>query len=505
LKRRDFLKGAALVAAGAGSGLGASLVGLGQARAAFGEAPAAAKGALIPEELRAESILEIFLYGGVSQYETFYNVLEHGQSNGTGWYLFLKNGDVDAAVNACGLGGEALTVPFAPDANGKMVNLGPFVVPLRQRQDVLDRTRIIVTSHGLAPHEAAIPYTMGGHPLGTPNLAGLGSHIQRYFTERDGSVGRAPYSYVLLPSSSVLVGLTGSSIAVGNHPSTSRPLQLKLDAVTDFYAQLSRPGIPSGDRANYDALIKRQIERYQARLRWKGAGERLRAPYLDNLSGASSSMANVDTLQAVLDPKYFMPVPGSSCGKSALVDTTAMSLNLAAHLLTHETSPAKYVCVIDGGLVPASDAGGYDAHADCTSLTASNLPNTLRALMDIINKPGENDKGKLDLNKTMIMITTEFGRTPFEEGAKGRGHWPGGYPVLFIGGPVQKKGIYGAAEPDGPAQKFSSPPENRIAALLALGIWPFNHDSFAIGDVTNAMSEADGATQIQNNQLGLSG
>ncbi len=183
-----------------------------------------------------------------------------------------------------------------------------------------------------------------------------------------------------------------------------------------------------------------------------------------------------------------------------------MSLNLAAHLLTHETAPAKYVCVIDGGLVPASDAGGYDAHADCTSLTAASLPNTLRALMSIINKPGENDKSKLDLDKTLIMITTEFGRTPFEEGAKGRGHWPGGYPVLFIGGPVRKEnqGVYGAAEPDGPAKKFSTPPENRMAALLSLGIWPFNHDSFAVSDVPGAASEADGATRLKQNQLKLS-
>ncbi len=315
MKRRDFLKGAALVAAGAGAGMGASLVGLRNARAAFGEAPASGKGALIPEELRAQNILEIFLYGGVSQYETFYNVLDYGKSDGTGFYLFLNSGDVDAAVDACGLGGEALTMPFSPDANGKMVNLGPFVVPLRQRQDVLDRTRIIVTSHDLAPHEAAIPYTMGGHPLGTPNLAGLGSHIQRYFVERDGATGRAPYSYVLQPSSSILAGLTQSAIAVGNHPSTVRPLQLKLDAVTDFYAQLARPVISQNDRAQYDALIKRQIDRAQARLRWKGTGDRLRAPYLDNLSGAASSMASVDMLKAVLDPRTSRPCPGATAGR----------------------------------------------------------------------------------------------------------------------------------------------------------------------------------------------
>jgi hypothetical protein len=504
LNRRDFLKGAALVTAAAGSGVGASIIGLGQARAAFGEPPTSATGALIPEERRAQNILEIFLYGGVSQYETFYNVLDHGQSDGTGWYLFLKSGEVDAAMNACGLGGEALTAPFAPDANGKMVNLGPFVVPLRNRQDVLDRTRIIVTSHNLAPHEAAIPYTLGGRPLGNPNLAGLGAHIQRYFLEREGGTGRAPYSYVLLPSSSILAGLTQSSIAVGNHPGTARPLQLKIDAVSDFYSLLSRPTLSSDDRVRYDALVKRQIERYRTRLRWKGGGEGLRAPHLGELTEAVSSMSNVNAIQTVLDPRYFMPVPGSSCGKSAMVDTTTMSLNLAAHLLTHETTPAKYVCVIDGGLVPANDAGGYDAHADCTNLTAYNLPNTLRALMDIINKPGENDKGKLNLDNTLIMITTEFGRTPFEEGAKGRGHWPGGYPVLFMGGPIRNKGVFGAAEPNGAAKKFSTPAENRIAALLSLGIWPFDHDSFAVADVTGSMSEVEAATQITKNQLELS-
>jgi hypothetical protein len=46
-----------------------------------------------------------------------------------------------------------------------------------------DRMRVLVNARTLEPHEAAIPLALTGKALGSPTMAGLGAHIQRYRTE----------------------------------------------------------------------------------------------------------------------------------------------------------------------------------------------------------------------------------------------------------------------------------------------------------------------------------
>src|SRR5690606_23462371 len=155
-------------------GLGAGLTGL-----AFGAPLEASSG--IPEGSRVRSVLEVFLCGGVSQYESFYCVPEHGASDGTHWHLFANTAALAASLDACGIE-EPMLEPFAPDALGQMVHLGPFAAPLR-RPDLLQRLRVCITRHELAPHEAAIPLVLSGRTLGNPAVAGLGAHVQRHFSE----------------------------------------------------------------------------------------------------------------------------------------------------------------------------------------------------------------------------------------------------------------------------------------------------------------------------------
>jgi hypothetical protein len=248
------------------------------------------------------------------------------------------------------------------------------------------------------------------------------------------------------------------------------------------------------------------IDRYQERLTWKGQGP-LRSPRLGDLSSAADSIAGVDAIAQVLDPMYFTKFGGAECGDTNAVDATAMNLKLATHLLTHPTDPAKYVCVVDSGLKTADGGGGYDTHAENTHTQARNLSHMLEALMSLINLPGEGDPNKLDLDKTMIVLTTEFGRTPTAQGnGKGRNHWPYGYPITFIGGPIRaaNKGVFGATGPDAKATPNSSTPqENRIAALLALGIWPFAQESYNVSDVPGAGTEAEAAELVKKRQLGF--
>jgi len=460
---------------------------------------------MLPKELRAENILEIFLYGGVSQYESFYCVPSLGQANSTQWHAFLDSGDVQAAVSQCGFQGP-LTEPFALDGNGAEVHLGPYVMPLRDRPDVLARMRVSITAHDLEPHEGAIPMVLGGRGLGHPALSGLGAHVQRYFLEHFPMPGRAPHAYALLSNGAngLPTDNVRSVVSIGMHPGAARPLAIKVDAAGDLTSLLAR-GSVGQNRAEYDALMQHYVDRHHDRLRWKGVGDPLRAPRLGDLEAATRSIANAQAISGVLEPQFFTKVGGSNCGDSASVDAMGMNLKLAAHLLTHPVVPARYVCIVDTGLKGADGGGGYDTHFENSFTQARNLSHTLRSLMSIVNAPGENDPAKLDLDKTLIVLTTEFGRTPYKQGSQGRNHWPYGFPIVFIGGPVRasSKGVFGACGENGRATLASTPQENRMAALLSLGIWPFAQESFNVSDVPGANTEVEAALSVQARQLGV--
>lgn len=476
-------------------GLGAGLTGL-----AFGAPLEASSG--IHEGSRVRSVLEVFLCGGVSQYESFYCVPEHGASDGTHWHLFANTAALAASLEACGIE-EPMLEPFAPDALGQMVHLGPFAAPLRRRPDLLQRLRVCITRHDLAPHEAAIPLVLSGRTLGNPAVAGLGAHVQRHFSELEPElVGTC--SYVLLSSSlnTVFIDNLRTLMATGLHPARARPLGIQVDGAQQLTEELERPAVGSlRDRA--DALLSVYLDQYAAGLTWPG-GELLRAPSFTDLATAARALSQVDALSEVFDPALFEPRPGVSCMHEVPVDAVGMQFGVAARLLTHPTRPARYVCVVDGGFVPNSNGGGaYDSHTDNSLVQARNLTHTLSALASIINQPGEQHPDKLELDDTLVVLTTEFGRTPHAEGGTGRNHWPYGFPQMLLGGPIFAPGVSGACGPDARAVQAATPQYSRIAALLALGIWPFSPEAFNVADVPGAQSEEQAAAEVLSSQFGL--
>jgi hypothetical protein len=210
----------------------------------------------------------------------------------------------------------------------------------------------------------------------------------------------------------------------------------------------------------------------------------------------------------VLEAKFFEPAATSACSKDLARDSTRASLQLAAHLLRHPVSPARYVCVVDGGffdsLEKVPDAGGYDTHAEHCTVQSRNLFNLFTQLAAVINVPGENDPAKLNLDRTLIVINTEFGRTPHAEGT-GRGHWPYAYPVAYLGGPIRSaaRGVYGAMGADGKPTQFIRPQEHRVALLLALGIWPFAAEAYNVSDVPDTLSEVAASRSVAERILGV--
>src|SRR5687768_9259175 len=108
MKRRTFLE---VTTASAAAGM---LLPRSSWAAPFGEFPANAIDTQLPASLRATRVLEVFLYGGLSPWETLYTVEEYGQANQTMYYSPFPsnaNPDLDAtiagAVTRCGGGSPA--------------------------------------------------------------------------------------------------------------------------------------------------------------------------------------------------------------------------------------------------------------------------------------------------------------------------------------------------------------------------------------------------------------
>ena len=459
----------------------------------------------MPESLRAKNVLEIFLYGGLSPWETFYVVPEYGQADNTQWWSFQGGEDsVENVYKACyGDAAPPMLMDWLTDSNMAQVRKGPFTEPLRSRTDIVERIRMHVNTHTLEPHEGAIPLALSGYRLGNPKLAGVGSAVQHYFQARDPSTTE-PFSYVLFSPGDFPTDNLRSASAVGAHPGSARPLAINVQANQAFANALSRATV-GADRAQFDALLNHYTSRFQQKLMAPGKDLGTRAPTFGDWQFANSTLQNTDALVDIITPELFSGVGGDACGESSSPNYPFMGLRMAAHLLTRPDSKAKYVNVIDGGLIPASGGGGYDTHNAHVRDSGRNLTNLWKALVGIINEPEENDPTKLNLSETLVVINTEFGRTPWSQNGDGRNHHPYAYVTLMFGGPagLLQPGLLGAIGPDGYATQAMSPAETRAGILSALGIYPFAPECYAVSDVAGAGNETEAALWIKESVLGV--
>lgn len=487
---------------------------------------------MLPEQFRAQSVLECFLYGGLIPWETYYCVPGLGQADQT--FAYTNYDYMIKASQGCGFGSAADSpfTYFAKDSAGQEIFFGPYMGRLMARQDIMKRLRIVINKHNLSPHEAAIPLVASGRSLGNPALAGLSTHINRYFVDRDTNNSHPPpFSYGFatgsnfIPNDGVL-----SLVAQGLHPGQARPLLIKVDAAQRLNALLNRVSVGSTDeRAQYDKLLNVYFNDYAKHLKLGGGGDAVRAQRFQELLQASITQSKTDIIQSVLPASDFAPIlTTKTCEEvrlstdglnniefasgvantepSASGNLPAMGLRLATHLLTHPTYPARHATVVDVGVRQADGGGGYDTHSNGPWRQATNLNNFLEHLLNNINTPGENNPNKIDINKTMVILNSEFGRAPGRQtaGSQGRNHWPQGFAQIYIGGPIgeEQAGIYGHIDASGVATQFTTPAENRIAALLALGIYPYDAVAYSSSDAQGQTQEGPASRSIIQRVLG---
>ncbi len=495
-------------------------------------------------------ILEIFLTGGLSPWETFWVF-----GNTTGSFYHDFDCEVAEAVSKMR---QMNLLPHSSDVRSLTGGtffepyLGPFTQPL-WRPDILSKLRVVPLSHNILPHAAAIPYAMTGHRLGRASFAGFGTHVQRQMRAQiPASDHPLPFAYTLKVGTNTFSTLAAdASAATGRNGGEARPLVLPVDglggeAVSGLAASLQR-------ETAADPLLSVYARQYAQTLTPPGASTKARSRAFEQYQAALQSVLDSDALKNLFIPSPVqvqscapMPtkapagsvslsclnqvtgntVPSLTCGsggastvlngacQSGNINASTTALRLASYLLTQNSGSAentRYVCVVDPGAYTLPDRG-YDTHG---SFTGSGLEDmgfslfdTLSTLSDMIRQPQENAPDKLSLDDTLIVINTEFGRTPFRAKedspnlcAGGRDHWPQGYTSVLIGGGVDQgtAGFLDISDVDydqassSPAPQFSggksikshTPTDLRAAMCVAAGIDPLHGDAiFGVGDLS---------------------
>ena len=462
-------------------------------------------------------ILEIYLHAGASQWETFwlpgngsapnFSDFDMGPPNtppepGAGSPNTLDLSQLNWGNNTANFPCEPPDIPasssdaalFAAQSGGGNIYWGAPAKPLYRRADILSRCRMVTQYHGLFPHEAAIPFAHAGLTLGNVRRAGSGAAIQRRAHAVD-PMQVLPVSYVLHAG----VTLSANAAAVtGTHPGSSRPLVIRVQNNNAFFDSLARTGITPES----DELFLALRHEYRDRLRFRGGGNPIRSVGFDGYWVAAELLKDAPSMQSLFAGNLLVidgnvdtcpEIPGSS---TSTVPAAKTMLQAAASLLS--SGPARYVCVIDKGI-----ANTYDTHGGATLNhllhTTTNLYNILHHLAEVIHHPTNNPSGTLDLNDTLVVINSEFGRTPWINANNGRDHWPGGYAAMLIGGPISGgasiRGAIDSADGFTLANHRYKPTDIRGAMLLAAGIDPFAVGNFRFSDFSDAIKDGIGMEQ----------
>ena len=102
--------------------------------------------------------------------------------------------------------------------------------------------------------------------------------------------------------------------------------------------------------------------------------------------------------------------------------------------------------LVEGGVRFVSlTYGGWDMHAGIGRAMEKQLPEFDQAYAALIRDLDR--RGMLD--KTIVLVSSEFGRTPKINQNAGRDHWPRVFSIAYAGGGFKRGYIHGASDPTG--------------------------------------------------------
>lgn len=123
--------------------------------------------------------------------------------------------------------------------------------------------------------------------------------------------------------------------------------------------------------------------------------------------------------------------------------------------------------------------GGWDDHKGIHNSLKSKLPAVDQAFARLITDLDQ--RGLLD--ETLVLLTSEFGRSPKINADGGRDHWPGVFSVVLAGGGIKRGYLHGRSDAtaSAPEEKRVGPEDFARTIFLLTGIQP-DKELMAPGD-----------------------
>ncbi|MFO0868258.1 MAG: DUF1501 domain-containing protein [Pirellulales bacterium] len=143
---------------------------------------------------------------------------------------------------------------------------------------------------------------------------------------------------------------------------------------------------------------------------------------------------------------------------------------LLARRLTEAGVPIVQVCCAAGDLNGAV-GDMWDTHGDNFNRLKDRLlpvfDHAMAALLADLDQRGT-------LDETLVVMLTDFGRTPRINGGAGRDHYPSVYSIVLAGGGIRGGQVYGSSDALGafPHTRPCQPPDVHATLFHALGISP---------------------------------
>ncbi len=112
--------------------------------------------------------------------------------------------------------------------------------------------------------------------------------------------------------------------------------------------------------------------------------------------------------------------------------------------------------------------GGWDHHDNIRAGISNQMPNFDRAFAALIRDLSS--RGMLD--STLVLVTTEFGRTPKINKTGGRDHYPKVFSIVMAGGGIKQGLVHGSTDPTGtePDENPLTVPDYAATVYKLLGI-----------------------------------
>jgi Protein of unknown function (DUF1501) len=347
------------------------------------------------------------------------------------------------------------------------VRIGEYMPRLARHTDKLAIIRSM--HHRSSAHGKGMYWNLTGHPPPAPEVAAnlppsrqdwpnIGAMVSKFRHAPAGFPDAVQLPYPMVDNNTLQAGDNAGFLGLGSDPVIVRP-------------DRGRPW--GGVSRDLGTMVLRQPEGIDpARL----AGRERLARLVDRRFPAVGSAGSYDHFRQLASDLLFTPGVQAAFdldreplpARDAYGDHLCGQSVLLARRLTGAGVPIVTVICAAGDL-NGSSGDHWDTHGNnFVRLKRDLLPPYDRAVSALLNDLSA--RGRLD--STLVVMLTEFGRTPRINGAAGRDHYPLCYSVALAGGGVRGGQVYGSSDRLGalPRDRPTGPNDVHATIFHALGI-----------------------------------